>query len=329
MQHFDQLQPFIQLKSVVPTPLSPWPRASDNSLERADEVCRADFDETSVEVQIVVVDRTISLLRSIVHSEAILLYHDDKKSLEMLSKTFGDVLYSMQHCVTVNSLNPTTVAQDFTLTTEDRLTPGRPPYKIPAEVLEDLRGLKFSWAKIAMMLGVSRWTVLRRVREYGLQDMTGFSTISDDELDRIIQQYVANHGTTTGQVYINGYLKSQGLLIQRRRIRESMARVDPQNTVLRWGITVSRRVYSVPWPNSLWHLDGHHSLIRWKLVVHGCIDGFSRRILYLMCSSNNLAETVLQLFLDAISKDGERWPSRIRVDKGVENVLVCDAMVQA
>jgi len=30
----------------------------------------------------------------------------------------------------------------------------------------------------------------------------------------------------------------------------------------------------VPWPNSLWHIDGHHSLIRWGFVVHGCVDGF-------------------------------------------------------
>ena len=51
--------------------------------------------------------------------------------------------------------------------------------------------------------------------------------------------------------------------------------------------------------------------------------------MYLSCGSNNLAETVLELFLDAILKAGERWPSRIRVDRGVENVLVCDAMVQA
>ena len=107
-----------------------------------------------------------------------------------------------------------------------------------------------------------------------------------------------------------------------------MARMDPQNTALRWGVVVSRRAYHVPWPNSLWHLDGHHSLIRWKLVIHGCIDGFSRRIMFLTCSSNNLAETVLGLFLDAVRKDGDLWPSRIRVDKGVENVLVCDVMTQ-
>lgn len=108
-----------------------------------------------------------------------------------------------------------------------------------------------------------------------------------------------------------------------------MTRVDPKNTAIRWCAQVSRRTYQVPWPNSLWHIDGHHSLIRWKFVIHGCIDGFSRRIMFLKCSSNNLSETVLELFLSAVEKDGHMWPSRIRVDKGVENVLICDAMVDA
>ena len=51
--------------------------------------------------------------------------------------------------------------------------------------------------------------------------------------------------------------------------------------------------------------------------------------MFLRCNSNNRAETVLNLFLDAINRDGNLWPSRIRVNKGVENVLVCDAMFQA
>lgn len=92
-------------------------------------------------------------------------------------------------------------------------------------------------------------------------------------------------------------------------------------------LVVSRRTYQVPWPNSLWHLDGHHSLIRWKIVIHGCIDGFSRQIIFLRRNSNNLAETVLDLFR-AVQKGGNLWPSRKRVEKGVEKVLVCDAMVQ-
>ena len=159
--------------------------------------------------------------------------------------------------------------------------------------------------------------------------MTGFHHLPDEELDEIVRGLISDHGRTTGQGYVGGYIKALGLRIQRKRLRESMARVDPQNTALRWGVVVSRRTYQVPWPNSLWHLDGHHALIRWKIVVHGCIDGFSRIIMFLRCNSNNRAETVLNLFLDALNRDGNLWPSRIRVDKGVENVLVCDAMVQA
>ena len=94
-------------------------------------------------------------------------------------------------------------------------------------------------------------------------------------------------------------------------------------------MVVSRPTYQVPWPNSLRHLDGHHSLIRWKIVIHGCIDGFSRRIIFLRRNSNNLAETVLDLFRAAVQKDGNLWPSRKLVEKGLEKVLVCDAVVQA
>ena len=62
--------------------------------------------------------------------------------------------------------------------------------------------------------------------------------------------------------------------------------------------------------------------------MNGCIHGFSRRIMFLKCSNNNLSQTVLELFLNAVEKDG-LWPSHIRVDHEVENVLVCDAMVNA
>lgn len=50
--------------------------------------------------------------------------------------------------------------------------------------------------------------------------------------------------------------------------------------------------------------------------------------MFLRCSANNKAETVLELFLNAVRNDGDLWPSRIRVDYGVDNVLVCDAIVE-
>ena len=56
------------------------------------------------------------------------------------------------------------------------------------------------------------------------------------------------------------------------------------------------------------------------MVIHGGIDGYSRMIVFLQCSNNNTAFTVLQLFKQAIQKYG--LPSRVRSDKGGENTQV-------
>ncbi|KAF8800927.1 hypothetical protein BYT27DRAFT_7042469, partial [Phlegmacium glaucopus] len=40
---------------------------------------------------------------------------------------------------------------------------------------------------------------------------------------------------------------------------------------------LERRSYQVPRPNALWHIDGHHKLIAWGIVIHGVADGYSRK----------------------------------------------------
>ena len=61
------------------------------------------------------------------------------------------------------------------------------------------------------------------------------------------------------------------------------------------------------------------------MVVHGCIDGFSRLIIYLECCDNNQAATVERLFVGAVNKF--YWPRRVRSDQGMENIGVARLML--
>lgn len=111
------------------------------------------------------------------------------------------------------------------------------------------------------------------------------------------------------------------LKLQRCRIRQSIRRVDHEGLNDRRSLLnrrVQRRVYSSPFPHFLWHIDGNHKLIRWKFIIHAAIDGFSRSIIYLQCSNNNEADTVLSLFVKSVEDLGLR-PRKVRADLGVEN----------
>ena len=135
----------------------------------------------------------------------------------------------------------------------------RPKYVINSKQVVFLRELCFTWTNIAQLYGISRRT-LYNIRSY--YNMTGdefsaFTQISDDDLKQTIRE-VKLSLPQCGQSMMRGILTSQGIYVSTTRIRECLAAVDPVNTALRWA---TRRVYSVPHPNALWHLDGNHKLI--------------------------------------------------------------------
>ena len=128
--------------------------------------------------------------------------------------------------------------------------PGRPKLSFDMEDLQCLQSIGLSLTKISEIFGISRSTLYRRMQEVGFTDRNRFSMCSDEELDGII----ANLKSTlphVGERIIIGHIR---LCIQRERIRQSIQRIDPVNTSLRWHLHISRRTYSVPGPNSLWHI---------------------------------------------------------------------------
>ena len=74
------------------------------------------------------------------------------------------------------------------------------------------------------MIGVSRMTLHRRIRELVLEEETRYSENNYQELDvRTILALLPN----SGEAVIRDALCGQGVRIQRSRLRESIQRVDP------------------------------------------------------------------------------------------------------
>ena len=97
--------------------------------------------------------------------------------------------------------------------------------------------------------------------EFGLSIRAQYSNISDSDLDQIVRE-IQQQFPTCGNRQMQGHLLSRGYRIQQIRIRESQRRIDPDGAVIRRLHVLNRREYSVPAPLSLYHIDGHHKLIR-------------------------------------------------------------------
>ncbi|KAG8943831.1 hypothetical protein FRC04_002454 [Tulasnella sp. 424] len=202
---------------------------------------------------------------------------------------------------------------------------GRPRKAIDPEYLRQAFKpyRRINITRLAKALDVDRKTLKGYMDLYGISK--SFSEISSEDIDALIRNYKLQQ-PNSGLAYIIGYLRSLGLRVQRHRVIDSIRRVDQVGTNLRVYRAARRRTYRVARPNSVWHCDGHHKLIRWGFVIHGFIDGFCRTIVALRASTSNSATTVLRLFKHAVRQYGR--PLRVRGDRGGENVKVAVNMIR-
>jgi len=110
-----------------------------------------------------------------------------------------------------------------------------------------------------------------------------------------------------------------GLRVGKETVRDYLRYRDPQRVLERQTHRLHRRTYVSRGPNDCWHLDGYDKLKRYGFAISGCIDGYSRRIIFLRCSSTNNDPAVIGCYyLDAVTML-MRCPSKLRTDRGSEN----------
>ena len=101
-----------------------------------------------------------------------------------------------------------------------------------------------------------------------------------------------------------------------------MKDLDPAGVDARRRRTLRRRLYYSKGPNWVWHLDGYDKLKPFGFEIHGCIDGYSRRVLWLsIIRSNKDPKEVCNLFANYLAVI-KGVPRKFVADRGTENVFI-------
>ena len=172
-------------------------------------------------------------------------------------------------------------------------------------------------------LKICRRTLINYLNSYGLQRRKKLTDNMSRKVDTVLQYELQGPTQISGyRTMWNRLRMFHGLAVPRDTVMHKLRDIDPQGCRDRSTRKLIRRRYSVHGPNEIWHLDGYDKLKPYGFPIHGCVDGYSRRILWLrVIHSNNDPIVTGRLFLNTISKVSG-CPLRVRSDCGSENVVL-------
>ena len=173
---------------------------------------------------------------------------------------------------------------------------------------------------------ISKSTLIRRLKENGIQRRRQSNTFNEfQRMERTIANEVTGPNSLLGYRLMWNQLKNvHGIYVTRSTVMNIMRVIDPAGVETRASRSLKRRTYVSLGPNYCWHLDGYDKLKPFGFSIHGCIDGYSRKMLWLKSlRSNKNPLLVANCYLKFLQDSNGKLPRLIRADHGSENVWVC------
>lgn len=140
-----------------------------------------------------------------------------------------------------------------------------------------------------------------------------------NEAIEFIQVQLQSSGLLHGYRWMHAKCAEAGIKIQKEVVRLILGILDRPGVLFRQARRLQRRAYFAMGPNHVWHIDSYDKLAPFGIYINGCIDGYSRKIIWLnVYTTNSDPKVIGSYYIEAVERLGF-CPRIIRTDAGTEN----------
>ena len=157
----------------------------------------------------------------------------------------------------------------------------------------------------------------RILKELGLFRRKNYSNIAD--VVEFVHNQLRNSGRLHGYRWMSEKCHLHNLRCKKEDVRLILSILDPEGNRQRRKRRLLRRSYYARGPNYIWHIDSYDKLKRCGICINGCVDGFSRRIVWMNSyHTSSDPQVVGGYYMEAVESLAG-CPKIVRSDLGTEN----------
>ena len=133
-----------------------------------------------------------------------------------------------------------------------------------------------------------------------------------EEVAAFVEGEMAGTGQLQGYRWMHQRAIQRGFVVSQETIRLIIKILDPEGVELRRARRLRHRQYTCRGPNALWHMDSYDKLKPYGIAINGCIDGFSRHIMWMEAyTTNSNPKVIAEYFINTVMRIGG-CPQRLR-----------------
>lgn len=132
---------------------------------------------------------------------------------------------------------------------------------------------------------ISLRSLKRRLAKLKLYRRKKYTSVED--LVPFFQKHLERSGQLHGYRWFHLKCLQNNFVVIQETVRQLLSCMDPNGVEIRKRKRLRRRQYTNRGPNYLWHIDSYDKLKPYGICINGCIDGFSRHIIWLRAGPNS------------------------------------------